>query len=111
GRPLVLMYHNVTPPEFFAGLDPEAEAATRRGRAELGRFAPLCRLAVAKSEYSRADLLQAGFARTEVLPVRVDFAALDGGCDQSLLRDLRGGPPSLLTVGRVVPSQRIEDGA
>jgi L-malate glycosyltransferase len=103
------MYHNVTPPEFFAGLDPEAEAATARGRAELGRFAPICRLAVAKSEYSRADLVAAGFARTDVLPVRVDFEALDGACDQALLRDLRAGPPSLLTVGRVVPNKRVED--
>ncbi|HEY3109569.1 MAG TPA: glycosyltransferase, partial [Chloroflexota bacterium] len=103
------MYHNVTPPEFFAGLDPEAEAATRRGRERLGRFAPICRLAVAKSEYSRADLRRAGFVRTETLPVRIDFEALDRACDRALLHELRAGPPSLLTIGRVVPNKRIED--
>jgi L-malate glycosyltransferase len=109
GRPLILNYHNVTPPEFFAGLDAESEAATRRGRDELGRFAPICQLAVANTEYSRADLVRAGFAQTDVLPVRVDFEALDRACDQTLLRDLRRGPPSVLTVGRVVPNKRIED--
>jgi hypothetical protein len=40
GRPLVLMYHNVTPPSFFAGLDPEAERATARGRAASRRAPP-----------------------------------------------------------------------
>jgi len=53
--------------------------------------------------------VRAGFARTETLPVRVDFEALDRPGDQALLRELRAGPPSLLTVGRVVPSKRIED--
>jgi len=109
GRPLVLMYHNVTPPEFFAGLDPAVEADTRRGRERLGQFAPICQLAVAKSQYSRADLVAAGFARTDALPVRIDFEALDGACDQALLRELRAGPPSLLTVGRIVPNKRVED--
>jgi len=109
GQPLVLMYHNVTPPEFFAGVDPRAEAETRRGRAELGRFAAICPLAVAKSAYSRADLDRAGFARTDALPVRIDFNRLDRTCDEAILRELRAGPPSVLTVGRVVPNKRVED--
>lgn len=108
-RPVVLMYHNVTPPEFFAGLDPRAEAETRRGRALLARFAPRSPLAAARSTYSRADLIAAGFRRAEVLPVRIDFARLDRACDDDLLRALRDGPPSVLTVGRVVPNKRHED--
>ena len=107
-EPLVLMYHNVTPPAFFAGLDREAERATARGREELARFAPLSLLATAKSEYSRADLLAAGFARTAVLPVRLDFAALEGECDEAL-RARVAAAPSLLVVGRVVPNKRVED--
>jgi glycosyltransferase involved in cell wall biosynthesis len=108
GRPLVLMYHNVTPPSFFAGLDPETERATARGRADLGRFAPITALATPNSEYSRADLVAAGFDRTVVLPLRLDFLALERECDEAL-RARVAAEPSLLVVGRVVPNKRIED--
>jgi glycosyltransferase involved in cell wall biosynthesis len=108
-RPVVLMYHNVTPPVFFAGLDDRAAEQTRRGREQLGRFADRCPLAAAKSTYSSADLRAAGFPRIDVLPFRVDFDRLDRACDQGLLRALRSGAPSILTMGRVVPNKRHED--
>jgi glycosyltransferase involved in cell wall biosynthesis len=102
------MYHNVTPPSFFAGLDAEAERATARGRADLGRFAPISVLATTKSEYSRTDLVAAGFHRSAVLPLRLDFAAVERECDEAL-RARVAAEPSLLVVGRVVPNKRIED--
>jgi glycosyltransferase involved in cell wall biosynthesis len=108
GPPLVLMYHNVTPPEFFAGLDADAEQATARGRALLAQFAPISLLGTAKSEFSRTDLVAAGFDRTAVLPVRVDFASLDRPCDERL-RARVAAEPTLLVLGRVVPNKRIED--
>ncbi|HEV8638145.1 MAG TPA: glycosyltransferase [Chloroflexota bacterium] len=109
GEPVVLMYHNVTPPRFFAGLDAEAERATARGRDELARFAPLCRLATAKSEYSRADLVAAGFRRSAVLPARVDFETLDRERNEALEARVAAAGPGVLTVGRVVPNKRLED--
>lgn len=108
GRPLVLMYHNVTPPSFFVGIDPETARATRRGREELGRFAPIAVLATAKSEYSRGDLLAARFERTAVLPLRLDFGALERECDHAL-RARVVAEPALLVVGRVVPNKKVED--
>ena len=109
GQPLVLMYHNVTPPAFFAGLDAEVERATARGRDELARFAELCQLATAKSEYSRVDLVAAGFRRSAVLPPRVDFETLEGERNETLQARVAAAGPGLLTVGRVVPNKRIEE--
>ena len=109
GEPVVLMYHNVTPPRFFAGLDEEAARATARGREWLSRFAPLCPLAIAKSEYSRADLVAAGFRRSAVLPARVDFETLDRERNDALEARVAAAGPGLLTVGRVVPNKRLED--
>jgi glycosyltransferase involved in cell wall biosynthesis len=103
------MYHDVTPPRFFAGLDPESERATARGRAALASFAPLSPLATANSEYSRADLVAAGFRHTVVLPPRIDFAALDGERDGALEARVAADGPALLAVGRVVPNKRLED--
>jgi glycosyltransferase involved in cell wall biosynthesis len=109
GLPLTFMYHDVTPPRFFAGLDASAERANARGREALTRFAPLGQLATANSEYSRADLVAAGFARTAVLPPRIDFAALDRERSQALEAQVAAAGPALLAVGRVVPNKRLED--
>src|SRR5213594_4060289 len=73
----ILVYHNVTPPEFFAGTNPHAAAFAERGRRELATLAGAVELAIAMSEFSRADLVGAGFARTEVAPILVDWRAYD----------------------------------
>jgi L-malate glycosyltransferase len=109
GRPLTIMYHNVTPPEFFAGFDERAAAATGVGRARLAEFAPLAILGAAKSEFSRADLVEAGFARTCVVPVRLDFATLDGAVNRRAEAEIRAAGPGVLYVGRIVPNKRVED--
>ncbi|MDP2726840.1 MAG: hypothetical protein Q8P59_04795, partial [Dehalococcoidia bacterium] len=40
-RRVVMKYHNITPPEFFRGANPQTEELTRRGREALGSFAPI----------------------------------------------------------------------
>ena len=107
--PIVLIYHNVTPARFFAGIDDQIAADTGRGRDNLRLFAPITTIAIANSDYSRQDLVEAGFTRTGLIPVRVDFDALDQNCNLDLLARLRDEGPIVITVGRVVPNKRIED--
>lgn len=107
--PLVFVYHNVTPPEYFAGLHAQAEEDTRLGRENLPTFRERAALALGKSSYSAAELKAAGFARTGVLPVAVDLAALRRRPDERILRRFADGYVNLLSVGRVVPNKRPED--
>lgn len=107
--PLVLIYHNVTPSAYFAGVNAQAERDTRLGRERLPTFAARTTLALAKSEYSRADLLAAGFGATGVLPVAVDVSAVVRRPDERVLRRLADGYVNVLSVGRVVPNKRPED--
>lgn len=109
GYPIVLVYHNVTPPEFFAGIDDNVERETRAGRARLVEFAPRAILGAAKSEFSRRDLVEAGIRRTCVIPVRVDFDALDQERNEDAERHIRSLGPSVMVMGRVVPNKKIED--
>jgi glycosyltransferase involved in cell wall biosynthesis len=109
GRPLTLMYHNVTPPEFFAGYDDDIAAITKQGRDRLADFAPIGILGAAKSEFSEQDLVEAGFARTCVVPLRVDFDTLDHVVNRHAERELRAAGSGVLFVGRIVPNKRIED--
>lgn len=107
--PLVLMYHNITPPEYFQGSDPQAEARARRGREELANFVPQTLLALGKSEYSGRELEAAGFARTGVLPIVLDFTPFQGQPNAEILRLFRDGYVNILSVGRVVPNKKPED--
>ena len=109
GWPIVLMYHNVTPARFFTGIDDQIAADTGRGRDNLRLFQPITTVAIAKSDYSRQDLVDAGFSRTGSVPVRIDFEALDRNCNEHLLALLRAGGPILLTIGRIVPNKCIDD--
>lgn len=106
----VLVYHNVTPPEFARRANRRLERECRRGREQLRELAAAADLAICDSEYNRRDLVELGFPRTAVLPVHVDFAAHDRTPDDEVLaRGLRDGRTNILHVGRLVPNKRIED--
>jgi len=106
----VLVYHNVTPPEFARGTNRRLERECRRGREQLRELAAAADLVICDSEYNRRDLAALGFARTAVLPVHVDFAAHDRTPDDDVqARRLRDGRTNVLHVGRLAPNKRIED--
>lgn len=109
GRPMVFVYHNITPPEFFGRANPAAYEATRLGIEALPRFAPLTGLALGMSEYSRKQLTEAGFERTGVIPILVDFGRLDGKPNPEILKDYDDDYVNFLFVGRVDPNKKQED--
>ncbi|MDP2727720.1 MAG: hypothetical protein Q8P59_09270, partial [Dehalococcoidia bacterium] len=106
---LVMVYHNITPPEYFRGLNLQAEHATLEGRKALARFASVTSLALGDSEFNRQELEAAGFSRTGVLPIAVDFEKLNLAPSPRLLQELTDGYVNLLSVGRIVPNKRLED--
>src|SRR5215211_646892 len=74
---MALVYHNITPPEYFVGVHRRLARQCFRGRRELQAYADRCDLALGDSEYNRQDLEALGFARTAVLPVVPGFSHLD----------------------------------
>ncbi len=70
GRPetLVVNYHNVTPPEFYAPWDNAMARHQLRAQAELRGLAPRAALGLAVSAFNESELRGAGFARTAVVP-------------------------------------------
>jgi L-malate glycosyltransferase len=105
----VLLHHNVTPPEFFAGWDPELARICRLGREELGTLHDHVDLGLADSEFNRRELEQAGFARTGVLPIYLDFARYREAPNPVLQRLWQDGRTNLLFVGRVAPNKCHDD--
>jgi L-malate glycosyltransferase len=106
---MVLVYHNITPPEYFAGVHPLLAQLCFMGRRELTAYADRCELALGDSEFNRQELETLGFPHTAVLPVVPDFSHLDVTPNRILAREFDDDWTNILFVGRVIPSKRIED--
>ena len=105
----VLLHHNITPPEFFASWDPEMVRICALGREQVASLRGDVDMALADSEFSRRELEEAGFARTGVLPIFMDFARYREPPSPVLLRQLDDERTNVLFVGRLAPNKRQED--
>jgi glycosyltransferase involved in cell wall biosynthesis len=106
---MALIYHNITPPEYFVGVHRTLARQTFRGRRELRAYADRCDLAMADSAFNRQDLEALGFTRTAVLPVVPDFSHLDRDPNWLVARDFDDEWTNLVFVGRVIANKKIED--
>ena len=106
---MALIYHNITPPEYFVGVHRRLARQTFRGRRELQAYADRCDLAMGDSEFNRQDLETLGFPRTAVLPVVPDFSHLDREPNWLVARDFDDDCTNIVFVGRVIANKKIED--
>jgi L-malate glycosyltransferase len=106
---MALIYHNITPPEYFVGVHRTLARQCFRGRRELKAYADRCDLALGDSEFNRQDLEALGFPRTAVLPVVPDFSHLDRRPNWLVARDFDDDWTNIVFVGRVIPNKKIED--
>ena len=106
---MLLLYHNITPPEYFIDLPTPLIQSCFEGRRELRAYVPRCDLALGDSEFNRTELTEMGFPRTGVLPVVPDFTHLDGVPDRLLARGFDDAWTNILFVGRLMPHKRIDD--
>jgi glycosyltransferase involved in cell wall biosynthesis len=106
---MALIYHNITPPEYFVGVHRTLARQTFRGRRELQAYAGRCDLAMGDSEFNRQDLEALGFPRTAVLPVVPDFSHLDREPNWLVAREFDDDWTNILFVGRMIANKKIED--
>jgi glycosyltransferase involved in cell wall biosynthesis len=106
---MALVYHNITPPEYFVGVHRTLARQCFRGRRELQAYAERCDLALGDSEFNRQDLQALGFPRTDVLPVVPDFSHLEMAPHWLVARDFDDEWTNILFVGRVIANKKIED--
>ena len=106
---MVLVYHNITPPEYFVDVHPLLVRQCYRGRRELSAYAERCDLALGDSEFNRKELEAMGFPRTAVLPVVPGFSHLDVAPDRRVAAEFDDAWTNVIFVGRVIPNKRIDD--
>ena len=106
---MALVYHNITPPEYFVDIHKELVQLCFRGRRELALYRDRCDLALGDSEYNRQELEALGFPATGVLPVVPGFSHLSGPANYMQAGQYDDGWVNVLFVGRVIPNKKFED--
>jgi glycosyltransferase involved in cell wall biosynthesis len=105
----VLLYHNLTPHEFFEKFSSEMTRISRLGREELASLVPHVSMALADSEFNRQELVQIGYSSTEVFPLFVDFDKYKQPMNDFTFELFRDDRANVLFVGRIVPNKKIDD--
>jgi glycosyltransferase involved in cell wall biosynthesis len=106
---LVVRYHNVTPPEFFAATNPAVAAGCAQGIAEVGRLAKTDAAIWADSEFNAAHVreLCPGRAVDELPPFHQADQLFAAEPDFQAVAGLDDWNTNILLVGRLVPNKNI----
>jgi glycosyltransferase involved in cell wall biosynthesis len=104
-----IIYHNITPPRWFAGVNPRVCRDIEVGVQELPALLRMSDRILADSCFNAGELAELGFA-AEVLELPVDPARWQGGENEGISSIVRSEPGiHLLHVGRLAPNKCIED--
>lgn len=106
----VMIYHNITPPEFFEGFSKETQRGTRAGIRCTQYLADKMDYCLAVSEFNKQDLLRMGYTcPIDVRPILIPFSDYEQKPDAATLEKYRDGVTNILFVGRIAPNKKFED--
>ncbi len=107
---MVLVYHNITPPQYFLGVHPLLVQLCFLGRRELAPIASRCVLALGDSEFNRQELEELGFPRHGGPAGRPELRRISTStANRMLTGEFDDGWTNILFVGRIIPNKKIED--
>jgi L-malate glycosyltransferase len=97
----LLLYHNITPEEWFWPYEPVEAVVCKLGRGQLHELATVADRLAGVSQYNASELRDLTGRGATVIPVLFDPVRLGPpGPDE------RPGPPTVLFVGRLAPHKR-----
>jgi glycosyltransferase involved in cell wall biosynthesis len=103
----VLIYHNVTPYEYFIGYDDYFCNLLKNSRDKLKSLNKEFDMIIADSEYNKYELESLGFSNIEVVPILIDFSKYN--LTSNIIPQNKGSKGKILFVGRVSPQKKIEE--
>ena len=106
---MMLIYHNITPPEYFLGVHDQLVRQCYHGRREMLPYRSRCDLALGDSEFNRQELEAVGFSPTDVLPVVPDFLHLSAPPAPAIYQSCDDDWTNILFVGRLIPNKRPDN--
>lgn len=105
----MMIYHNITPAEFFLDSHRMLTRECHHGRLEINMFVDQVDLALGDSDFNRRELAEIGYKKTGVLPILMNFEKFAGPGDPVTRELFAEKKTTLLYVGRVIPNKKFED--
>jgi len=106
----IMIYHNITPPEFFRPYSREMFALTNYGYQGLANLNRTFNLCLADSEYNKSQLVEYDYrCPIEVQPVLIPFRNYRKAPDQYIINKYSDGWTNIIFVGRIAPNKKQED--
>jgi glycosyltransferase involved in cell wall biosynthesis len=99
---LAVCYHNITPGDLLRAYNPGVADLCDRGRAALASLDVRPAALIADSRFNAEDLAEAGLGEATIVPLLLDLPG-------EIPANGHGTDPIVISVGRVVPSKRLED--
>lgn len=108
-NPLGIIYHNITPYNYFVGINESMARLLKKGREELSSLRDRASIALADSEFNRQELVQLGFRNTAVLPILIDFSRYAVAADREMIDKYDDDSVKMLFVGRFTPNKKLDE--
>ncbi len=107
----IIVYHNNTPPKWFAPYDKRAEALSQKGIRGIRHLAGSAEYCLADSSFNKEDLIRNGYrCDIDVLPILIPFDDYKKRPDEKVLGRYRNdGYTNIVFTGRITPNKRQED--
>lgn len=106
--PRILVYHNVTPAEYFDGFDDAIAAQLRHARAELQSVGRDVQAVWAVSEFNARELRSLGLPNVKVFPLLFSKSQIDRTPDPEVLAAFQVKLATVMTCGRIAPNKKVE---
>lgn len=106
----IMVYHNVTPPAFFAPYQPLTTTVLEYGLEGTRYLSDKMDYCLAVSEFNKRDLQQMGYTcPIDVLPIIIPFDDYKKAPSKRVLQRYHDGRHNVVFTGRVAPNKRHED--
>ena len=106
----VMVYHNITPPQFFEEYSVKAAQLCQNGLEGASYLADKVDYCLAVSEYNKQDLIRMGYTcPIDVLPILIPFDDYAKTPSQQVIDRYSDGYTNLIFTGRIAPNKRQED--
>ncbi|GBF43629.1 glycosyltransferase [Leptospira ellinghausenii] len=103
----ILIYHNVTPENFFEPYDLRFSYLLRKGREDLEIIRENFQHSFAVSNFNLSELIHLGFNHAKHFPLHLNFQKWDHNHIESKFKTFQF--PSFLFVGRIAPNKCQDD--
>jgi len=105
----VMVYHNITPSEFFVDFSDDLVKFTMAGREHLKKLTGVFDLSVAVSNYNASELIELGYENVKKIPLIVKLDDYKKTYNKPFFELVKDERKNIIFVGRISPNKKIDD--